>query len=156
MNIIMVLKKIEASLTLGSAAEPAIRQVMLQDVRDALKEAPEMVEVVKGQIDLTDFFLGLVEIGEVQVPPAYRAQVEDLARKSRQLLWALEPQFAHRGEDGRWHFSTDLPFPPETLEGYRQRVGCSIESQGGVFFATRGIDYDQVIDGRPALGDQYL
>ena len=41
------LLRIEASLTIGSADEPAIRRAMLQDVRDALSTCPDIVGLLK-------------------------------------------------------------------------------------------------------------
>ncbi len=139
MNIIKVLKEIEASLAIGSAAEASIRDVMLKEVRNALHQAPDTIALLKEQKHFLDFLRGIIECGD----------------RTRQMLFALEPQFAHQ-VNGVWHFSTDIPNPPSTLEGYRQRIKVAYGSTVKIRFATRGSDYDIVLNGHPAKGDYYI
>ena len=61
------LLRIEASLTVGSAAEPAIRRAMLQDVREALALCPDMVGLLKeiaftGDFSRTKVFEALFQL----------------------------------------------------------------------------------------------
>lgn len=152
MNILKLLKEIEASLTIGSAAEAAIRDVMLKEVRGALQQAPDTASLLKEQIEILSFFNGIIDRGEIKAPSTYCGWLDNVIRRSRQLLFALEPQFAHM-INGRWYFSTDLKNPPTTLEGYRQRVREAYESLVGVKFATRGVDYDLVCSGLPIMSE---
>jgi hypothetical protein len=73
----------------------------------------------------------------------------------RRTISELEPQFAHR-INGRWYYSTDLDSPPETLEQYRERVKYLYGSLRGVIFATRGVDYDGVVNNCPVINNHYL
>ena len=155
MNIIKVLKEIEASLAIGSAAEASIRDVMLKEVRNALHQAPDTIALLKEQKHFLDFLRGIIECGEVKVPETYIGHLDNVIDRTRQMLFALEPQFAHQ-VNGVWHFSTDLPNPPSTLEGYRQRIKVAYGSTVKIRFATRGSDYDIVLNGHPAKGDYYI
>lgn len=136
--MISTLKRVEASLTIGSAAEPDIRSVMLNDVRRALSQAPEVLGKLK---DLEK----MVRAGDLQA----------VSKAASQIRFLLEPEFAHC-VGGRWYFSTDIINPPDTLDDYRDRIKAAYGDLKGVKFATRGIDYDEMTLGRPVKNGHYL